>query len=465
MNQRMNARWGKWIVVFILSAAGIAGAATYKLWLPWAQAHWQAIASSPASDDSSAEANDDHSGHDHGSESSSVGIALSPEALKNVGFQPLAIEPRSFIRTINVPAMIVERPGRSQIHITAPLTGVITRIAPIQGVAVDPATEMFEIRLTYEELVTAQSDLIRTAESLDVVNREIERLSAVGDGVIAGRRILDQEYEKQKLEATLRSSRQALLLHGLSEEQVDSILINRQLFQSIIVSAPTHLDDADACTGEHMFHVQELPVSPGQQVEAGQTLCVLADHCELYIEGRAFEDDASRLREAARNGWTLTADVLEGSKVQERITGLKMLYLADQVDSETRAFRFYVSLPNQIALDHQDEHGQRFLDWRFKPGQRMTLQIPVETWENRIVLPAEAVVLDGAEAYVYRQNGTRFDQVTVHVEYRDRQSVVIANDGALFRGDIVASRGAYQIHLALKNQAGGGIDPHAGHNH
>jgi hypothetical protein len=29
----------------------------------------------------------------------------------------------------------------------------------------------------------------------------------------------------------------------------------------------------------------------------------------------------------------------------------------------------------------------------------------------------------------------------------------------------VAGRGAYQMNLALKNQAGGGIDPHAGHNH
>lgn len=465
MNQRSNARWGKWLGIGAFIALVVAAFATQQTWLPWAQSQLQALNTAENADADGNEHADEHAGHDHGSESSSASIELSPEALKNVGFQPISIEPSSFVRTVNVPAMIVERPGRSQIHITAPLTGVITKIAPIQGVAIDPATPMFEIRLTYEELVTAQSELIRTAESLDVVNREIERLTSVGDGVIAGRRIIDQEYEKQKLEATMRASRQALLLHGLSDEQVESILTNRQLFQSIVVSAPDHLDDSDACTGEHMFHVQELPVSPGQQVEAGQTLCVLADHCELYIEGRAFEDDASRLREAARNGWTLTADVLEGSKVREHITGLKMLYLADQVDSETRAFRFYVSLPNQIALDHQDEHGQRFLDWRFKPGQRMTLQIPIETWENRIVLPAEAVVLDGAEAYVYRQNGTHFDQVTVHVEYRDRQSVVIANDGALFTGDIVAGRGAYQMHLALKNQAGGGIDPHAGHNH
>ena len=53
----------------------------------------------------------------------------------------------------------------------------------------------------------------------------------------------------------------------------------------------------------------------------------------------------------------------------------------------------------------------------------------------------------------------------VHVEYRDRFSVVIANDGSLFPGDVVATCGAQQLQLALKNKAGGGIDPHAGHNH
>jgi hypothetical protein len=72
---------------------------------------------------------------------------------------------------------------------------------------------------------------------------------------------------------------------------------------------------------------------------------------------------------------------------------------------------------------------------------------------------------EGAEAYVYRQNGDSFERVAVTVEYRDGRSAVIANDGALFPGDVVADRGAYQMHLAAKNQAGGAVDPHAGHNH
>jgi hypothetical protein len=55
--------------------------------------------------------------------------------------------------------------------------------------------------------------------------------------------------------------------------------------------------------------------------------------------------------------------------------------------------------------------------------------------------------------------------VAVHVEHRDGDSAVIANDGAVAVGDVLAGKGAYQMHLALKNKSGGGIDPHAGHNH
>ena len=105
------------------------------------------------------------------------------------------------------------------------------------------------------------------------------------------------------------------------------------------------------------------------------------------------------------------------------------------------------------------------MTWRHKPGQRMQIRVPVEEWPDRIVLPAEAVAQDGVESYVFRANGDHFDREPVHVEHRDPQWVVIANDGALFPGDRVAMSAAQQLQLALKTKSGGGIDPHAGHHH
>jgi multidrug efflux pump subunit AcrA (membrane-fusion protein) len=99
------------------------------------------------------------------------------------------------------------------------------------------------------------------------------------------------------------------------------------------------------------------------------------------------------------------------------------------------------------------------------PGQRTEIHVTVEQWTDRIVLPVEAVAQEGAESYVFEANGDHFDRRPVRVEYRDRDWVVIADDGDLRVGATVAASAAHQIQLALKNKSGGGVDPHAGHNH
>lgn len=389
-------------------------------------------------------------------------IELSEQALKNIGFEPISVALGSYERSTTFPGIVVERPGKSQISVAAPLTGIVTRSLVIQGEAVAADSPLFEIRLTHEELVSAQGEYLESAEALDVVNAEINRLEAVAEGVIAGRRIVEQKYERQKLEARLRAQRQALLLHGLWTEQVDSILSERKLLQSLTIRAPAH--ECPTCHSDHPYHIQSLMVQVGQQVEAGSTLAVLADHCELYIEGTAFDVDTEHLHHALDARTPLSADIIIGAQREHKVGSLSLLYVANQVDRESRALHFYVQLMNEVVLDHE-EGGHRFVQWRFKPGQRVEVNLPVEQWSDRIVVPADAVVSDGAETYVYRQSGDRFDRVPVHVEYRDKKAAVIANDGAIFPGEVIAGRGAFQIHVALKNQAGGGVDPHAGHGH
>lgn len=457
---------GRQLIVVIASLLVVAMVVAFYQWSARASSN-----NSRAGEKEHAEANEqgheghaDH-GHEHAGHSEGASINLSDKALKNIGFQPITVKLATFTRTLMLPAIVVGQPGRTELHITSPLTGVIAEIHATVGQAIEPGSPMFEIRLTHEEVVTAQKEYLQTSESLEVVNREIARLKSFGDSVVPGKRIVEQEYEKQKLEASLRASEQAMLLHGLSEQQVQDILKTRKLIGSLTIRAPTQSPSEKASAGGHWYHVQSLPVSPGEQVSAGQELCVLADHCELLVEGKAFEDDASQLRRAIKEGWNVDASLMANDGRNEKVGGLKLLYLADQIDPQSRAFHFYVQLPNKIALDRQVGPGRRYIEWMFKPGQRMELRVPVEEWKDRIVLPVDAVVDEGAEAYVYRQNGSHFDRVPVHVEYRDRENVVVANDGTLFPGDVVAGHGAYQIHLALKNKSGGGIDPHAGHNH
>lgn len=410
-----------------------------------------------------------HAGHDHAGHDAANSIEISKQAQANIGLQLGKVELTTFDRTITIPGMIQERPGRSTIDITAPMTGIVTRIYPIEGAAIRPGQKLFELRLTHEELVQAQGDLLRVAEELDVINREIKRLEKIAvDGGIPGRQVLERQYEQQNKQAVLRAQQQALLVHGLNESQVNDILTKRTLLQNLTVVVPEEIPDeasGQRTPSQRTYEIRTLKVSQGQSVNAGETLAIICDHAELFIEGNAFDKDVSQLNRAVSQDFPVRAVVESDDEQTQSIWGLKILYVSGTVDPESRTFHFYLRLPNKLLRDAPADNGHRFISWQYKPGQRVQLTVPVEQWKDRIVLPVQAIAQDGIETYAFTPNGDHFDRRPVHVEYRDRHSVVIANDGSLFPGDQVVLAGAQQMQLALKNKSGGGIDPHAGHNH
>ena len=441
--------------------------------------------------------------HDHGHDDGKS-LELSAQAQGNIGLtaeslKPVALE--TFQRSIKVPGIIVGRPGRTRLEVSTPMAGVITHVHAVQGEAVAPGTLLFELRITAEELVSTQTNLLRTVGELDVENREIARLSKANEaGAISQKTLLERQYAKEKLEVLMSTQREALRLHGLSERQIDDISKHKKLLRDLQIVAPGRdhhgteelkLSSSDATpvslsalpiqqtTDENHEHdsshsereskvpliLQEVLVHKGETVAAGTTLAALADYSELYIEGRAFEQDLELLSENARQNWKITA-VFEGAaNAINRVPNLDLVYSASEIDPEARSLSFFVRLPNEVAREVPSPNGQRFLDWKYRPGQRLQLLVPVEEWQNQIVLPVEAIVREGAESFVFQQNGSHFDRVPIRVAYRDSSHVVVANDGSIFPGDVIALRGAHQMQMALKNKSGGGVDPHAGHNH
>ncbi|MDZ4821688.1 MAG: efflux RND transporter periplasmic adaptor subunit [Planctomycetota bacterium] len=428
---------------------------------------------------------DDKHSHDHPGHSEENSITLSKQARSTMGLKVEPVVLQDFDRKITIPGMVVEQPGRSQLAITAPLTGVITRIYALAGEAVVSGDLLFEVRLTHEELVQSQGDFLKTIEELDVINREVKRLEVVSaSGAIAGKTLLERQYEKQKTEAVLRAQRQALQLHGLSEQQVDQIVADRKLLSILEVRVPAEKEDtsksdkASSDTAEKaadpakvveipptIYQVQALMVEQGQHVTAGDNLALLADHSQLLIEGSAFEKDLAEISRAIEQQVKVTAIVDTDSSKPRSIKDLSLLYLAGTVDATNRTIHFYVRLPNRITGDTGQKEKTRFVDWEFKPGQRMSLQVPIEKPSKRIVLPIGAVAQAGAESYVFIDNGDHFDRQAVHIEYKDQHVAVIANDNSLRVKQRVVTHGAQQLLLALTNKSSGPVDPHAGHSH
>jgi acetyl/propionyl-CoA carboxylase alpha subunit len=219
MNQSMLKQNWKWILTLvILIPAGLLAWSSQEQWLPAVQGWTQSkqTAEKQAKSNESAAAHDDesHHDHDHAGHDEASSLELSPQARKNVGLtadKVIPVKLQSFTRTITIPAIVVERPGKTRVTIVAPMTGIITNVNVLAGEAVKPDRELFKLRLTHEDLVQAQTAYLKTLGELDVEKKEIERLTDITNrGVIAGKVLLEREYEKEKLEAILKSQREAL---------------------------------------------------------------------------------------------------------------------------------------------------------------------------------------------------------------------------------------------------------------
>lgn len=438
----------------------------------------------------------DHAAHDHAGHDDAHSIELSDQARRSLKLQTEVLKLGTFVRRISVPATIVDWPGRTHVHIAAPITGTVTSLHVSSGETIASGAPLYTLRLTHQDLVQVQSSFLQTLGKADVEQREVERLSEVAaSGAIARKALLERQYELDKLQAGLRAERESLLLHGLSEAQVSEIERTRRLIREVTVYAPVlHGDRSlhdDAVSGpiaqqpvqqidftsppeldphdqlshvETQFVVTELAARRGQSVAAGETLTVLANYESLLAEGLAFQQDAEALTTAARKDWPVQA-VLEGGANQRVVLNdLSIAYVGGEVQEVSRALPFYVPLENEIV--QQEQRGEKlYVVWRFKPGQRLRLRVPIDQTPDVFVLPVRAIASEGPERYVFVENGDHFDRRTVQVVLRDQLSVAVANDGSLLPGETIAVSGAHQLQMALKNQAGGAIDPHAGHNH
>ena len=474
----------------------VVGASTWKLWLPAAQSlakdsiAW--FRTDKADDGVESDRGHGHTGNDHASRV----LRLSETAMKNLGLSTDAVRPvhrEVFRRSITVPAVIVERPGRTRLPVATPMNGVVTHVHALQDEAVEPDDLLFEIRLTHEDLVQLQTEYLRNLGELDVEEVEVERLKEpTRSGAISGQFLREAEYLRDKLNAILRAQREALRLHGLSEDQVRRIARERRLLQRLQLAAPSTDDHPESelrLTGERVHNVSQsfrrsnenpsgqtssvpliiqlLSVHKGQFVTAGETLCVLKDYGELLIEGHAFEQDVPLVRNALKRGWNLSG-VLEGAHLERReVNDLKIGFISSEIDQDARTLHFYVRLTNEVISDSSSDDG-RFVQWKFLPGQRLQLRVPVEEWLDQIVVPVEAVARDGAESFVFMKHGQHFDRTAIHEKYRDQFSVVIDRNGRLRDGDTIAWKGAHQMHMAMSNRerpAGASTHAHHGHSH
>jgi membrane fusion protein, heavy metal efflux system len=398
-------------------------------------------------------------------------LKISPQARKNLGLVSKPVTLRRYWKTIQIPGVIVDRPGRSDRGVTAPAVGVVAQVHAFPGDTVRPGERLFTLRVFSEYLQNTQSELFKAAREIQLLNEQRARLEGPAkSGAIAEAKLIEVDNQLRRQTALIQAYRQDLLTRGISTVHIDGITEGRFVSTIEVTAPPPQVDHAPAETAppapdapienrdeEPVYEVQELRVELGQQVQAGELLSMLSNHRALYVEGHAFKRDAPALERAAQRNWPLEIEFAEDDAALWPALNqtFSIRHLANSIDPQTRTLDFFVPLTNQSRGYERD--GETFVVWRFRPGQRVRLHVPVEELQKVIVLPREAVVREGPEAYVFQQNGDLFNRRPVQILHEDRRHVVLANDGSVAPGLYVAQNAAASLNRVLKAQAASGI--------
>ncbi|MEK6262923.1 MAG: hypothetical protein AABP62_30355 [Planctomycetota bacterium] len=471
------------VIVLVCGVAAYATRPRWQGWLEWARGISQAAAPEA----------DSHAGHDPGGGEAKPVLSLSDQAKQNLGLEMAEIELTDHWRMTTIPAQVIEEPGHCEQGISATIHGVILKVHAFLGQTVHAGDPLFDVQLTSELLATAQSSLLKTLQERELVEQEIKRLTpSVESGAIPQARLVEKEYERKRFDAQRLVQIQELLVRGLSPEQIDRIVTTKTLLRELTIRVPepsassskehdppaSAIDAKDRANGKttpvshphgSTFTVEEINVHLGKLVQTGDELMHLARHEQLMIEGRAFESDVAAIQRVLTEGWSVTALFSVGEAAPLERSGLSILYVDNVIDKASHSLRFFVPLKNEVVRDNPGANGLTYRTWQFKPGQAARLLLPTERLPQRIVLPADAVVREGADTYVFRTNGRLLERVAVVVEHLDTRVAVLKNDGTLTPGfDVVAKNHAYQLNLELKKklgEGGGGGHGHEGHNH
>jgi multidrug efflux pump subunit AcrA (membrane-fusion protein) len=423
-------------------------------------------------------------------------IELTAQARDNLGLKTGRATLSDYYHTLRVPGVIREKPGHSDHSVPTTVHGIVKKVHALPGQTVKPGDPLFDLQLTGDALASAQAGLLDLLKQLDTIDEELKRIGPLENSGLAKKRKLELGYERKRLDGQRDVRAQELLVRGLIPAQVKQIIREKKLIRQFTVFVPQEFADeqssgdaanptkqdavaespADALAHEEMqFTVETLDVFPGKAVRPGDSLCHLAYHTVLYIEGQAFENEIEAIGKLRQNGWMAKLEFgtlgheSEPKKAQ-------ILYLDNHVDPDSQTFRFYMRLENETLQETRDEQGKLYRSWKYKPGQRVHIVIPVKKWERQLTLPLKAVVQEGPDAFIFRRIARmrttdgksfvdEFEQVPVRILHQDTKVAVIAADGEIRPGDIIARNNAYQLQLTLTSSKGGGGHSHHGHSH
>lgn len=302
-------------------------------------------------------------------------------------------------------------------RIGATVTGRITHIDAHLGQRVNKGETLAELHSS--ELSTAQLSFLKARAHMELNRRNAERAKSLFDAdVIGAAELQRRENEFQIASAETRAAADQLRVLGMPQGAIE------RLGKTGVVNSNTPVVSTIAGV------VVERKVAQGQVVEPTDALFVVADLSRLWAVAQVPEQQV----EQVRVGQSVTIEV--AALDREKLVG-KLIYVGQTINPETRTVLVRTELDNA--------------DGRLKPAMLASMIIEAKP-EQRLFVPASAVVRENEEEFVYLEKGNSRYQLT-RVELAPQQEGKRVVISGLKGGEKIVTQGAFHLHNERNRQA------------
>ena len=241
----------------------------------------------------------------------------------------------------------------------------------------------------------------------------------------------------------LVSSRVAGKVISISANVGDAVALGQSLvsLQSLqIAETPPTVQVVSPLDGV----VLDRSVTVGQTIDPSVRLFRVADLTHLLAQAEVHEADLAKVR----RGQLARIRVLP---FPDQVYSGRVVRLADAIDPERRTLLVWIEVQNTP-------------DRRLKPEMFAQVDLVVARLSSAVVVPNEAVQMNGPERFVFVQNGESFVRQNVVVGERDDRYTAILS--GLVPGDEVVTVGAVELRTLSSQPSGAGlVDESKPHTH
>ncbi|MHB1400262.1 MAG: efflux RND transporter periplasmic adaptor subunit [Trichloromonadaceae bacterium] len=343
----------------------------------------------------------------------SAKFAVPDSQIQTLGITTVPLQGQAESVRASYPAQVVV-PSNAEQVVSSPVDGLVSQLLVQQNQVVRSGAPL--VRIASPEFGELQLQLLQANSRATLARQAAQREQQLFDeGIIPQRRVQEAQADLKEREAALKQAKAALRLTGIPSATIEEIAASGNLQDSITLAAT------------QSGIVTEITVKAGQRVDSASPILHVVQTDTLWLD--------IQVPVAESAFWQLgTRLMVQGRDIAARILSINPTASAG---SQTVVLRAAI----------EGKSGQ------VRPGEFLTVELPVPATPGGWDLPLSAVAHDGDQAYVFIRTSDGFEVRPVTVAAGAGQRVRV--HGPIKAGEQVAVSGVVALKGAWLDEKGG----------